>query len=256
MRRVLILFLIGVFFLAIGMSAGMVGPGLVKKMRAQEASGEAPVSLEQVAGNSSHVIPRPNVPSRVTLPRVNTTDPMTPEEIVRYADIISTQQEYLDKQKSEVNRQVAHLTIVEQDLAGSRLAMDGMRHEIEELVGVAETLMSKLHREQKVIDDQRDEIDVKLEKLDSSDKSDKSDDLQNVRTLAGLFQNMPPATAAEYFTELSDEGKMELVVKILDEIEERNGAKILAAMSPKLAASIADAFSQHRRITPPKKKRP
>ena len=158
------------------------------------------------------------------------------------------QQEALAEREQEIEQRQAQLKLIESDLAGSRKEIDGLQAMVQESVQRADQLLKNLEQQRQQFEQQKKDAESTMESLRSQDDEANAAEATNIRKISSWFQSMPPEKAAEYLRELSNDGNTTSAVKLLENIEERNAAKILAAMEdPALVVELTEAFRNSKR---------
>jgi flagellar motility protein MotE (MotC chaperone) len=176
---------------------------------------------------------------------------LTAEELFRFGTMYREQQEALTNRQTEIERKESRLKLMHDDLLGSRKEFDGLRAQAADTALRAKQMLQQLQseREQYELRKNDDLLEQKVTRDESAEPNE--DEAGNLRKISAWFQVMPPEKAAEHLRQLSNEGKMDSAVKLLGNIEERNAAKILAAMEDSsLVVELTEAFrnTKHQEI--------
>ncbi len=186
--------------------------------------------------------------SRPQLPVPVRGAPLSAEELFRFGAMYRQQQEALAQREQEIEQRQARLKLIENDLAGSRKEIDGLQALVQESVQRADQLLKDLEQQRQQFEQEKKDAESTMESLRTQDDEANAAEATNVRKISSWFQSMPPEKAAEYLRELSNDGNTDSAVKLLENIEERNAAKILAAMEdPTLVVELTEAFRNSKR---------
>ncbi|MBX9628678.1 MAG: hypothetical protein K2X82_33080 [Gemmataceae bacterium] len=72
-----------------------------------------------------------------------------------------------------------------------------------------------------------------------------------IRKMAAMYDNMTPESAALIFKQMSDSGKLDTAVRILNQMQPRQASRVLAEIEPQLAAQLLEKMRSLKRTTPP-----
>lgn len=188
-------------------------------------------------------------------PTVLREKPLSPEEVFRYTTLFREQEEALRRQKDLMEQRQHRLQLMEEDMRRARLELEGLRQETSAALKQGEALLQRVQVERQKTEAIRKEAkETATQATPTSDKSPTESEQSNIKQISRWFQNMPSERAAAYLQQLADDGKMHSAVQLLGNIEERDAAKILAAMSDTgLVVQLTEEFRAMKR--PPKKTR-
>lgn len=209
-----------------------------------------PVDLSEVLPRNPEAELLTEGSAAVDLPVPVHGKPLSAEELFRFGAMYRQQQEALAARQREVEKQQARLSLIRDDLAGSRKEFDGLREQIQDATQRATRVMQQLQEQREQLHRERLEAEDSLKKLEGEEKQLEEAEGDNVRKISSWFQSMPAEKAAEYLRELVHDGNIQSAVKLLENIEERNAAKILAAMEDAaLVAELMEAFRNAKRLS-------
>lgn len=173
---------------------------------------------------------------------------LSAEELFRFGAMYKQQQEALALRNEEIERRHARLTLMRDDLAGSRKEFDGLREQVQDAAARTARLIQQLREQQDALQQQQQAVEKQLQNVESGKREATAAEGGNIRQISSWFEGMPPEKAAEYIREICNDGDVDSAVKLLGNLEERNAAKILAAMEDAaLVVDLMEAFKHYKR---------
>jgi hypothetical protein len=129
------------------------------------------------------------------------------------------------------------------------LMFEDLKREQQELVALGETIDSKLAAAQQVLEQIRQEragLQAEKQQLAAAQKAANPDaankeaeDAEKLSKVKGWFNSLEPEQAARFIKEFANNGELEFACKLLQSLDPKKSAKILAALDDApLAASI------------------
>ncbi|MFM7118582.1 MAG: hypothetical protein ACKO0N_18300, partial [Planctomycetota bacterium] len=129
------------------------------------------------------------------------------------------------------------------------LMFEDLKREQQELVALGETIDSKLAAAQQVLEQIRQEragLQTEKQQLAAAQKAANPDaakkeaeDAEKLSKVKGWFNSLEPEQAARFIKEFANNGELEFACKLLQSLDPKKSAKILAALDDApLAASI------------------
>jgi len=155
---------------------------------------------------------------------------MSAEEVFRYAASIRTRTELLQKREESLEKDRVRLKLVFDDIRGEQRELEGLQAQIDAKIQAAENLLDHVIRERERSAKEREDAKQDIEDLKKAQIEYEALEIDNLKKMSRVFQNMKSEKAAEYMRELANDGKISLVVKLLANLEEREASKILEAM--------------------------
>ncbi len=173
------------------------------------------------------------------------------EDIFRFTAMNKKNLELLKQRREAIEQDEMRLRLAEQDLDTRKLEIEGILKQSQDTVAEAEQIISKL---------QADLATLKAEKEaaktapDAKPETTAEDAQANIKVSAEWLALMPPEKAAEQVKTLANDGKKELVLQLLGNLEGRVVANILDSLDDsQLGAELLVSFRDSKR--PQKKKR-
>ena len=227
-------------------AAGAVGSWYIMNLQKQNddaAANEALVSEVKTA-------PEPKQSPKPDLSEYSTplhAKALNGEDIFRFTAMNKKNLQLINEQKESLRQEELRLNLFEKDLEVRKQEIEGILKQSQRTVTEAESMIQQLQAEVQQLKAAKDANATPNQ--DATPNVD--DDAQaNIKVSASWLQMMPPEKAAEALKSLANDGKKELVLKLLKFIEDRNVAKILEAMDdPALVAELTHSFYTARRTT-------
>jgi len=229
MKQMLMILVVGVTLFGI---SGGVSWYLQRQQPKDAKSGEAAPSLDRplakasLGGGSLALVTEGKDSPAGPRPAPTTS----PEQLAQLATNIGKQQEALKSREQTLLVRQKHLELIHQDLKDERKKLDELRLQIgEELKALNEKIdalerkAGDMDKEKKKLSDKAEEIKQGLVEIDSVEQ-------KRVRQMAAMYDTMEAETAAGILQEMADTGKMDMAVKILSSMQERQSARVLAQM--------------------------
>lgn len=177
---------------------------------------------------------------------------MSAAEVFRYASVNRKTMETLRQKEEELRQEELRLQLVQKDIEGRKLEIEGVLRQTQTTLEAGERLLSDMQIEAQNLAKQRELQQQELENVKEA-QAPSAERMANVKVTAGWLESMSPEDAAETLKNLANNGKMDLALQLLSYIEQRDVAKILDALNdPTLVAELTEGF---REITRPRKKR-
>jgi len=181
--------------------------------------------------------------------------PLSAEEIYQLGNVIRSREEALKEREKQIEDREQRAKLMLEDIRAEQIELEALQAKIQSQIESAESLLAKIAAEKQQAEQLRQAAEKDQQHHQQSQAQAEETQSQNVRRMAEWFQNMEAETAAEYLRELADNGKLAMAVQLLANFEERDAAKILAAMNdPALVAQLTEEFKTLKR--PGKKKKP
>jgi hypothetical protein len=123
-----------------------------------------------------------------------------------------------------------------------------MQTRVQSLIGKAEALLGDITQKRQQASQETQKAQQELDKIKSASVQYEREERKSIKQMAGWFQKMEPEAAAEHLRGLADDGKLDTVVQMLADMEDRDVARILAAISDRaLVAQLTDKFTKLKR---------
>lgn len=212
---------------------------------AQASHGDAPAAdVHSPASHGAHGHPDD------ALPVVVRPTMLTPEDILRNAMSLKTREEKLVQRERAAQKEEMRLGLVQSDLQGEQVAIEGLATGVKAQVEAANQLLTRIIDEKSMLDRERAQNAADLKKFEATRTQMNGVEQQNIKQLSTWIQGMDSISAAAFVKELANDGKMDVAVQLLANFDEREASKILAALNnPRLMAELAEKFRTFQRPT-------
>jgi flagellar motility protein MotE (MotC chaperone) len=188
--------------------------------------------------------------------------PLSVEEIYRLGENLRKREETLKARAEELDAERAHMKLAMEDIRREQQEFESLQTKVQGLIATAEQLVAELgaKRQQAAEEQKKAEQDLKaikeaqtkaeqdLKTLKEAQGATNETERENIKRMAAWFQQMEPETAAEYLRELANDGGLDTAAQLLSDLEERDAAEILTAMSDaKLVIQLTEHFKDLKR---------
>jgi flagellar motility protein MotE (MotC chaperone) len=180
---------------------------------------------------------------------------MSVEEIVRYGLGLKNREQAIRNREEALQRTETQHRLILADIEGEQKEIEGLLAQARDQRMAADELLQRITAKK---------TELEAERLKAAEQSaaggtaDILDDEQqaNLKDLTEVMQSMTPEGASEVLREFANNGKMDMAVHILANLEERRAAAILDSMEDKtLLGELVDKFTELKRPPKPQKKR-
>jgi chromosome segregation ATPase len=241
------LFAVGLFAL------GSVGAWYFQQWQAQHQADGSP--LLEVASRSSAPIgpvePQPTAteptPNDMRIP-VHPKS-MSTEELYRFLATNRGNLESLRQRQDEIRKEELRLQLVQKDIEGQKREVEGILTQTQQTLEAAEQMLAQIQQERQSLASERQQHQQELNNLQSVKDVPDEDRQTNIKKMAELLGQMTAEEAAEVLKNLANKGNTDYVLRLLDNIEQRDAAKILDALGdPALVAELTENYQELRRF--------
>ncbi len=184
---------------------------------------------------------------------------MSVEEIVRYGLGLKAREAVIRQREESLQRTEAQHRLLLADIDGEQQEIEGLVAQARDQRIASEQLLAQAQQERIKSEDVLKQLDEKKQKLDlDREKAARNpapaggvgetevDREANIKEFSAIVSAVSPEVAAGMMRDFANDGKIDLVVEILAELEERNAAKIVDSMSgdssDKLVSEIAEKY--------------
>ena len=174
--------------------------------------------------------------------------PVTVEAVTKLAQSIMQKEEKLFEKQSFLQKEEERIGLLFEDLKREQEELMAFEQKIGAKIMEAREASEILKQENQSLADQTKVLST-LEKKTGKTTADVADDEISIRVDAvkGWFTKLEAEQAANYLKEFANRGDLEFAAKLLDSLEERQIAKILAAFDDApLVAQIVDAYTKNK----------
>ena len=165
------------------------------------------------------------------------------EEISKQAANIRDRLIVVRQKESNVAAQQRNLDLIRQDIRNERLAMEGLRRQVEDEVGRLDEKLKQI--DPAIPGPVPPKESAPAPEASVGGKKAKDSEVRGTKKASGIFKEMPAESAATVAEQMVKQGKLDEVVALLKEIPEKKAAAILAAIhDPATATQLATRFTQ------------
>ncbi|MEZ6062792.1 MAG: hypothetical protein R3C19_20810 [Planctomycetaceae bacterium] len=176
---------------------------------------------------------------------------MSVEEIVRYGLGLKTREESMRKREEALQRAESQQRLVLADIEGEQKQIEGLLAQARDQKTAAEELLQKVSAERKKMEAEQAEAAKNAPASTGSPAAVDADKQANLKDLTEVVQGMSPEGAGGILREWANNGKADIAVQILSNLEERKAASILDSMKDEqLVGELLEKFTELQR--PPK----
>jgi flagellar motility protein MotE (MotC chaperone) len=209
-------------------------------MQLEKTGKIVPGGLAAKAGESDSLAP----------PASRPTQP-TPDSVAQLAGIVRQQQETLRAREQQLQVRQKHLDIIHQDLRNERASVDEVRQQVNAEMKALTDKIEALERKSTEVEKQKQKLMEQNKELKQTVFEVDNVEQKSFKRMATTFDSMDADTAAELLQQMADSGKMDMAVKIVSTMQERQAARVLAQMQDRGAVvQILDRMKGLKRPSP------
>jgi hypothetical protein len=217
-----------------------------KSAKESKTAGHQPASTDQHGEDASA--------GESGLPAAVRPQPVSVEELLKYSLGLKGREERIVEREKELERKQSQASIVLADIEGEQREMDGLRAQVKGELGSVERILNQIAEERQKFDAERAKSEDDLKELRNSQDAARTSEQENIKEMSTWFMAMEPEKAATIINDMAKDGKIDMVVQMLSNFEDRDAAKILSAIEDTtLSVQIAEAFASYKK---PAKKDP
>lgn len=210
--------------------------------------------------NGSSAAPQPQPPHGSGGPPLRSVVKPTPDpradETVLMANRLRSQEETLKKREQALTNRQKQVELIFKDIRDERAAIEELRKQLQEEVRAAGDKVEMIEQKSGALDQQRSETDKQMLELKKTMTDFEMTEQDRIKQLAAIYDSMAAESASKLLEALANSGSMDIAVKILGTMKDRQAAKVLAEMKdPGLAAQLLERLRGLKKPTPmpPKK---
>ena len=183
------------------------------------------------------------------LPIVAPTKPISAEDVFRFGVINRKRMERLQQREQELDERERRMQLEHKDLEARQAEMEGLLAHVNDTMTAGESLLSQINQKRRELAEAKAQLEQEQDTFKSKTGLSPEDQKANERQAAGLMQAMNVDTAASVIKEFANDGNIDFALALIEQMEERNGAKILDAINdPALLADITSRLRERRRL--------
>lgn len=203
---------------------------------AKQASEETTAAQPQARSDKgkASALPAPEttggVPKFVPAPAIRPQGSPDPENVVQLANNLRSQIESVKTKEQQLTVRQKNLEVIYQDLKSERGSLDELRTKVDaELKALVEKLAS-LEEKSADVNQQRQKLGESAKEIKQSMLEIDSVEQNRIKQMAAMYDSMEAEAAAELMQQMADSGKMDMAVKILSSMRERQAARLLSQL--------------------------
>ncbi len=174
--------------------------------------------------------------------------PVSVEEIFRLGENLRHREEMLAERGREMDKERTRMKLGLEDVRREQQELESLQTRVQSLIGKAEQLLGDLAQKRQQLSQDKQKAEEELQKIKAAGVEYKQGEQKNIKQMAGWFQKMEPEAAAEQLRGLANSGKLDTVVQLLADMEDRDVAKILAVISDSaLVDQLTEKFAALKR---------
>ena len=171
--------------------------------------------------------------------------PITVEAVVELAQSVMEQKKEVTEAQQQLKRDEKRVQLLFEDLRREREELQAFAKQIDQKISEAKEAVELLKLEKRSVTDQTEALNTIERRTGTIEEATDQDLVRRVKTVKGWFRNLEPEQAAKYLKEFAQQGDIEFVAKLLDSLEDRQIAKVLASFDDApLVAKIVDTFTK------------
>lgn len=169
------------------------------------------------------------------------------EETVRLASSLRDRATHVREREDQLTARQRQLDLVIENIRSERAAIDELRTELDAVLKAGEDHMADVQKHRTELEIKQQDIDGRITEMAGHEKD-------NMKKMAGMYDNMPAENAAKIIQHMADNGTMDTAVKLLASMKDRQAAKVLAEMpDPSLAAQLSERLRDFKHPRTPAK---
>ena len=174
--------------------------------------------------------------------------PVTVEAVTELAQSIMSKERQLIESEKRLQKDEKRIHLLFEDLRRERDELYALGERIDAKIAQAREAVELLRIENQNLADQTKTLSSLEKKTGKTSDDVANDEIDGrVKIAKNWFKNLDPEQAAHYLKEIANRGDLEFSAKLLDSLDERKIAKILAAFNDApLVAQIVDALTNNK----------
>ena len=174
--------------------------------------------------------------------------PVTVEAVTELAHSIMEKEQALVESQKRLAKDEKRINLLFEDLKRERDELTAFGQMIDSKITKAAEATETLKVEHQKLVDQTNALSSLEKKTGKSPADVESSELDSrVDVVKSWFKNLDPEQAANYLKEFANRGDLQFSARLLDSLDDRQIAKILAAFNdPPLVAQIVDAYTKNK----------
>lgn len=216
-----------------------------RKAEAEQADASLP-GLPEVPSEANPVPPTSTpeeAMERAMFPAPSRAPGMAPEDIYRLREATIDVREQLRNQEDQLREQKLRIKAADADTKTAQREVEGALEQVRHLLETTEAILSETKQEMEELRKERAALKQAQDKLDAAQKGAGADVATRMKKLSEYMASMPAPEVADTIKEMVNNGKMDDAFQLLELMESRSVAKILAEIpDPQLRAEFFSRF--------------
>jgi flagellar motility protein MotE (MotC chaperone) len=249
MKKMIAVFLVGCVLFSL--SAG-VSWFLQKQQKPAESEESASVAtlkpgkgIKPFAATHTETAP----PAKGSLrPALRTAASAETENIAQMASSLRNQIEAVKTREQQLSVRQRNLELIHLDMRKEREAVSDLQKQVGEEMKALLDRMSALETKSAQVTKERNKVSEQVEEAKKSIIEFETVEQKSIKQMATIYDTMEAESAAQILTQMVDSGKMDMAVKILASMRERQAAKVLSLLQDRtMAVQILDKLKGLKR---------
>lgn len=172
--------------------------------------------------------------------------PVTVEAVTELAQSIMAKERALFENEQKLKRDEKRIKLLFEDVKRERDELEAFSDKIDAKIREAREALEMLKLESKSVTDQARVLSDLEQEIGMTKDQLVDDELdRRVKVVKNWFKDLEPEQAANYLKEFAERGDLEFAARLLDSLQDRQIAKVLAAFNDApLVAQIVDSFTK------------
>jgi flagellar motility protein MotE (MotC chaperone) len=171
------------------------------------------------------------------------------EEAVQLATSLRERLAAVREKENQLAVRQKHLDLIYEDITGERSAIDDLRKQLGDELKALEDRTTALDKRSTEFEQQHKEVEGRVTQMKKDLTEMETSEQQNFGKMGNIYDSMEPDRAASILLQMANGARMDLAVKILASMKERQAASVLAALPADsgLAAQLLDKLRTYKK---------
>jgi flagellar motility protein MotE (MotC chaperone) len=236
MKKIFVVFVVGCVLFS--MSAGVSWFLHQQQQKASEPEEVPPLTLKPGKSVKPFAQPAAETGQAKTTLRPALRTPHNPEaeNVLQMASNLRNQMESVKTREQQISMRQKQLELIQQDMQKERETVSGLQKQVSgEMKALLERLDS-LEAKAAEVNQQREKASEQVKEIKKTITEFDSAEQTRIKQMAAIYDTMEPESASQILMLMVDSGKMDMAVKILATMRERQAARILALIQDRTVA--------------------
>lgn len=149
---------------------------------------------------------------------------------------LRAQAEVLRQREQKVEAREKNLETIRQTISAEKAVIDGMRKQCDEELKILTAKLEALERKASEVEHKSTQVQGHIKSLEEGKVKMGDAEREKVQQLAKVYDTMDAEKAAQQLQQMADKGMLDMAVKILAAMKERQAANVLAAFTDQATA--------------------